>query len=62
MVVTVGLTVMEEPLPAEGPPQEPENHCQDAPVPNVPPEIDKVDGELAQTEVGLDEAELAGSE
>lgn len=53
---------MEEPFPSEVPPQDPENHCQVAPVPNDPPEIDRVDGELEQTEVGLDEAEFGGTE
>ena len=36
-MVTVGETVMEAPVPAAVPPQEPENHCAVAPVPGEPP-------------------------
>jgi hypothetical protein len=37
VVVTVGLTFTLVPEPAEGPPQLPEYHCQEAPVPSDPP-------------------------
>ena len=37
MVVTAGETVIEFPVPAEVPPQEPENHWATAPAPGEPP-------------------------
>ena len=37
------------PLPAEVPPQETVYHCQDAPVPRVPPTSDKVTEVPGQT-------------
>lgn len=33
----VGETVIEFPVPAEVPPQDPENHCAVAPAPGEPP-------------------------
>jgi hypothetical protein len=33
----VGETVIEFPVPAEVPPQDPVNHCTVAPLPSVPP-------------------------
>jgi len=42
VVVTVGLTLTLVPDPAEAPPQLPEYHCQEAPVPNEPPVKDSV--------------------
>ena len=37
VVVAAGETVIEAPVPAAGPPQEPVNHCATAPVPAEPP-------------------------
>jgi hypothetical protein len=37
-VFTVGLTTKEAPLPIDVPPQLLVYHCQEAPVPNEPPE------------------------
>jgi hypothetical protein len=37
VVVAVGETVIEAPVPAAVPPQEPVNHCATAPVPSEPP-------------------------
>lgn len=60
MVVEVGLTAREVPLPMGEPPQDPLYHSQVAPVPNDPPTTDKVVGlpeqmvvEVAVAEVGL---------
>lgn len=38
VVVDVGDTVMEFPVPTGVPPHDPENHCAVAPVPEVPPD------------------------
>lgn len=38
MVVLVGETVILFPVPAEGPPHDPVNHCAVAPVPALPPD------------------------
>ncbi len=37
MVVDVGVTVIEAPVPSSVPPQDPEYHFHTAPVPSVPP-------------------------
>lgn len=42
MVADEGLTVIELPVPAAVPVQLPENHCQVAPVPRLPPFTVKV--------------------
>lgn len=58
MVVLVGETLIVAPVPSNVPPQEPEYHFHDAPVPKDPPTFDKViappqDGlGLAVAEVG----------
>ena len=51
-MVEVGETVMLEPVPASVPPQEPEYHFQDAPVPKEPPLTDSVLG-CPQVVLGL---------
>ena len=40
----VGVNVMLEPVPSKVPPQEPEYHLHEAPVPNEPPLTVKVVG------------------
>lgn len=42
MVVEVGLTEMEVPVPTKVPPHEPVYHFQEAPVPKEPPTLFKV--------------------
>lgn len=55
----VGDKVILEPVPSNVPPQEPEYHRQEAPVPNEPPLTVKVVGS-PQVVLGLADAE-AGS-
>ena len=50
MVVELGDTVIEEPLPTKVPPQPPEYQFQEAPVPSEPPPTVKV---VAPPQVGF---------
>lgn len=61
MVADAGLTVIELPVPAAVPVQLPENHCQVAPVPRLPPFTVKLVVEPEQT-VALEALIDAGAE
>ena len=63
MVVAVGVTVIEAPVPSNVPlVHEPEYHFQLPPVPKLPPLIESTEEFPGQTEDGLDEAEVADVE
>lgn len=67
VVVDAGLTVIKFPVPAAVPEQVPVNHCQDAPVPRLPPltvsvvvaPAHTVLPDEAVTEVGFELTELS---
>ena len=62
MVEEVGLTEMLVPEPTDVPPQLPEYHCHEAPLPNEPPDKLNVDELPEQIVAGLALAELAAEE
>lgn len=62
MVVEVGLTVKELPLPTAVPPHEPLYHCQLAPVPKDPPVTDNVVLLPEQMVVAVADAEVGSVE
>jgi len=64
--VVEGETEIDDPWPTNVPPQEPEYHVHAAPVPRLPPDLDKVvlapeftGFTLADTEIGVDDVPLA---
>jgi len=61
-VEEVGLTEMLAPEPTDVPPQLPEYHCHEAPLPNEPPDKLNVDELPEQIVAGLALAELAAEE
>ena len=62
IVVIIGETVIEVPLPAEVPPHETVYHCHVAPVPKVPSGIVNVDEAPEQILPGFADAEVGGME
>ena len=54
--------MIDVPFPAEVPPHETVNHCQVAPVPNVPPLKVKVEDAPEQISVGPAKAEVAATD
>ena len=59
-MVTVGETVIIAPFPSDVPLQEPEYHCQVAPVPKLPPKTPSVVPEPMQ--ISFPDAELGAVE